>query len=108
VKASVEAGKPYIPALKRPEVKSAGIAAFLSLSVEAKKKAAARAVAKFGRPSSAGPRYFICYARVASSRRAIAALLNSRLGIDRAYRPDEGLNSGRSRRTSRSTFDPPL
>jgi len=28
VEASVEAGKPYIPALKRPEVKSAGIAAF--------------------------------------------------------------------------------
>jgi hypothetical protein len=42
VKASVEAGKPYIPALKRPEVKSEGIAAFLSLSVEAKKRAPSR------------------------------------------------------------------
>jgi hypothetical protein len=67
VETSVEAGKPYIPALKRPEVKSVGIAAFLSLSVEAKKETAARAVVEFGRPSSAEPRHFICYARIARS-----------------------------------------
>jgi hypothetical protein len=55
VKASVEVGKPYVPALKRPQVNSAGIAAFLSLSVEAKKETAARAVTEFGRPSSVSP-----------------------------------------------------
>jgi hypothetical protein len=54
VEASVEAGKPYIPALKRPAVKSAGIAAFLSLFVKTKRKPR-RAVAEFGRPSWVSP-----------------------------------------------------
>jgi hypothetical protein len=67
VEAVVEAGKPCIPALKRPAVKSARIAASLSFSVEAKKKAAARAVAEFARTSSAEPRHFICCARIVSS-----------------------------------------
>jgi hypothetical protein len=73
VEASVEAGKPYIPALKRPEVKSAGIAAFLSRSVEAKKEIAARAVAEFGRPSWAESRHFISCARIAAVAFAPAA-----------------------------------
>ena len=54
MEASVEAGKPYIPALKRPAVKSAGIAAFLSLFVKTKRKPR-RAVAEFGRPSWVSP-----------------------------------------------------
>jgi hypothetical protein len=71
VEASVEAGKPRIPALERPQVKSLGIATFLPLAVEAEKKTAARAVAKFVRPPPAEPRDFTLSRSIGGSHAAL-------------------------------------
>ena len=67
MKADVEPGEPGVAAIELPVVEPSWIASFLPVAVEAEKECTTRAVAEFGRPSSADPRYFICYARVARS-----------------------------------------